>query len=127
MLGGNGDDFGGQQRGRRERRKQRLSANCRQIVTAPAHEGLHDLLNGKANGKPQVLPADLRDRRMQVGACSVEPGEQIMDFAVIFTMSGADEDYQEVAGMLGAKRGFRKPVALGELIAAVRGATRAPV
>jgi CheY-like chemotaxis protein len=39
--------------------------------------------------------------------------------AVIFTMSGADEDYQEVTRMLGARRGFRKPIVLKELIAAV--------
>ncbi|MGH9869715.1 MAG: response regulator [Candidatus Polarisedimenticolia bacterium] len=44
--------------------------------------------------------------------------------AVIFTMSGADEDYQEVARMLGAKRGFRKPVRLGELCEAIRQVAR---
>ena len=35
-------------------------------------------------------------------------------------MSGADEDYQEVARMVGARRGFRKPVRVAELIAIVR-------
>jgi two-component system, chemotaxis family, chemotaxis protein CheY len=39
--------------------------------------------------------------------------------AVVFTMSGADEDYQEVARMVGAKRGFRKPIRMPEFIAAV--------
>jgi two-component system, chemotaxis family, chemotaxis protein CheY len=36
--------------------------------------------------------------------------------AVIFTMSGADDDYQEVARMLGARRGFRKPVVIEEVL-----------
>lgn len=44
--------------------------------------------------------------------------------AIIFTMSGADEDYQEVARMVGAKWGFRKPVRLDELITAVHEAVR---
>jgi CheY-like chemotaxis protein len=39
--------------------------------------------------------------------------------AVIFTMSGADDDYQEVARVLGTRRGFRKPIVMKELIAAV--------
>ena len=41
--------------------------------------------------------------------------------AVIFTMSGKDgaEDQNEVARMLGARRGFRKPVAIDELLQAV--------
>jgi two-component system, chemotaxis family, chemotaxis protein CheY len=39
--------------------------------------------------------------------------------ALVFTMSGADEDYQEVARMLGAKRGFRKPVELRSLVEAM--------
>ena len=39
--------------------------------------------------------------------------------AVIFTMSGAGDDYQEVARMLGAKRGFEKPVNLAALLAAI--------
>jgi len=43
--------------------------------------------------------------------------------AVIFTMSGAEDDYQEVARMLGAKRGFRKPVVLEALLEAVRSDT----
>ena len=40
--------------------------------------------------------------------------------AVIFTMSGRDQDYQYVAGMLGAKRAFRKPVKVDELLRALR-------
>jgi two-component system, OmpR family, KDP operon response regulator KdpE len=36
--------------------------------------------------------------------------------AVVFTMSGADDDYQEVARMLGARRGFRKPVVITEML-----------
>ena len=39
--------------------------------------------------------------------------------AVVFTMSGVDEDYQEVARMLGAKRGFRKPVKPQEMLGAI--------
>ena len=41
--------------------------------------------------------------------------------AVIFTMSGKDgaEDHNEVARMMGARRGFRKPVPRAGLIAAV--------
>jgi hypothetical protein len=35
-------------------------------------------------------------------------------------MSGADDDYQEVARMLGARRGFRKPVHVGDILAALR-------
>ena len=46
--------------------------------------------------------------------------------AVIFTMSGADEDYQEVARMLGARRGFRKPVKIAQLSGAVREALNLP-
>src|SRR5437867_558431 len=44
--------------------------------------------------------------------------------AVIFTMSGASDDYQEVARMLGARRGFEKPVVLEDMLEAVRQATR---
>ena len=42
--------------------------------------------------------------------------------AVIFTMSGKDgaEDHNEVARMLGARRGFRKPVSVESLLAAIR-------
>ena len=40
--------------------------------------------------------------------------------AVVFTISGQDEDYQYAAETLGARRGFRKPVALKELMAEVR-------
>ena len=40
--------------------------------------------------------------------------------AVIFTMSGADDNYQEVARLLGAKRGFRKPVEIAEVLRAIR-------
>jgi two-component system, chemotaxis family, chemotaxis protein CheY len=47
--------------------------------------------------------------------------------AVIFTMSGADDDYQEVARMLGARRGFRKPVRIADMLAAVREVVPAPV
>ncbi len=46
-----------------------------------------------------------------------------IDFAaVIFTMSGkdADGDYQEAARVLGAKRGFRKPIRVDELLAGIR-------
>ena len=39
--------------------------------------------------------------------------------AVIFTMSGRDEDFREVAMRLGAKRGFRKPVGRGDLLAEI--------
>jgi len=43
--------------------------------------------------------------------------------AVIFMMSWRDgsEDSSEVAMMLGAKRGFRKPVRIEELLAAIQG------
>jgi hypothetical protein len=47
--------------------------------------------------------------------------------AVVFTMSGADDDYQEVARMLGARRGFRKPVRITDMLAAVREVLPAPV
>jgi DNA-binding response OmpR family regulator len=47
--------------------------------------------------------------------------------AVVFTMSGADDDYQEVARMLGARRGFRKPVRISDMLAAVREVLPAPV
>ena len=40
--------------------------------------------------------------------------------AIMFTMSGADEDYQEATRMAEARRGFRKPVELEELLVAVR-------
>ena len=42
--------------------------------------------------------------------------------AVIFTMTGKDAggDYQEAAKLLGAKRGFRKPIRMDELVAAIR-------
>ena len=40
--------------------------------------------------------------------------------AVVFTMSGADEDYQEVARMVGARRGFRKPVVIQEVVACIQ-------
>ena len=36
--------------------------------------------------------------------------------AVIFTVSGKDEDYQEVAKRLGAKRGFEKPVMVEQFL-----------
>jgi len=39
--------------------------------------------------------------------------------AVVFTMSGRSEDYQEVARVVGARRGFGKPVRLEELLEAV--------
>ena len=41
--------------------------------------------------------------------------------AVIFTMTGKDgaEDHNEVARMLGARRGFRKPVRVGDFLSAV--------
>jgi DNA-binding response OmpR family regulator len=44
--------------------------------------------------------------------------------AVVFTLSRADDDYQEVARMLGAKRGFRKPV-VGRSLENVLAVTRA--
>jgi two-component system, OmpR family, response regulator len=47
--------------------------------------------------------------------------------AVVFTMSGADDNYQEVARMLGAKRGFRKPVRIADMLAAVREVLPTPV
>ena|ERR1041384_7434802 len=40
--------------------------------------------------------------------------------AVIFTMSGAGENYQEMAIMLGARRGFDKPVQIDGLLGAIR-------
>jgi len=42
--------------------------------------------------------------------------------AVIFTMTGKDgaEDHNEVARMLGARRGFRKPVNLQDLTITIR-------
>jgi len=41
--------------------------------------------------------------------------------AVIFTMTGKDgaEDLNEVARMIGARRGFRKPVGMYDLLAAI--------
>ena len=39
--------------------------------------------------------------------------------AVILTMSGRDEDFQEVARRLGAKSGFRKPVGIEDLLKAI--------
>jgi len=36
-------------------------------------------------------------------------------------MSGAGEVYQDVARMLGARRGFEKPVSVEELLAAIGG------
>jgi CheY-like chemotaxis protein len=42
--------------------------------------------------------------------------------AVIFTMSGADANYQFTAKMMGARGGFRKPVRLSELLNAVNNA-----
>ncbi|MGH9867497.1 MAG: response regulator [Candidatus Polarisedimenticolia bacterium] len=46
--------------------------------------------------------------------------------AVIFTLSGADDDYQEVARTLGAKRGFRKPLRIEELLSALTTALPRP-
>jgi DNA-binding response OmpR family regulator len=40
--------------------------------------------------------------------------------AVVFTMSGADDDYQEVARVLGARKGFRKPVEVAGILAKIR-------
>ncbi len=42
--------------------------------------------------------------------------------AVIFTMTGKDgaEDHNEVARMLGARRGFRKPVQIKEILEVIR-------
>jgi CheY-like chemotaxis protein len=40
--------------------------------------------------------------------------------AIVFTMSGADDDYQEVARMLGARRGLRKPMILRHLMNALQ-------
>ena len=47
--------------------------------------------------------------------------------AVIFTMTGKDgaEDHNEVARMLGAKRGFRKPLSVQSILSAIRAASRA--
>jgi two-component system, chemotaxis family, chemotaxis protein CheY len=47
--------------------------------------------------------------------------------AIVFTMSGADDDYQEVARMLGARRGFRKPVRIADMLTAVSEVLPAPV
>jgi len=48
--------------------------------------------------------------------------------AVIFTMTGKDgaEDHNEVARMMGARMGFRKPVSIEELLAAIRDASGGP-
>ena len=49
----------------------------------------------------------------------IETVKEILAFdpeAVIFTMSGREEDYQHVAATLGAKRGFQKPVAVASLL-----------
>jgi len=42
--------------------------------------------------------------------------------AVIFTMTGKDgaEDHNEVARMLGARRAFRKPVKIREILEVIR-------
>jgi len=45
--------------------------------------------------------------------------------AVVFTMSGRSEDYHEVARMVGAKRGFGKPMVMAELLRAVEEALQA--
>jgi len=47
---------------------------------------------------------------------------------VIFTMTGKDgaEDHNEVARMLGARRGFRKPIRIDELLAAIRDESDSP-
>lgn len=42
--------------------------------------------------------------------------------AVIFTMSGREETYQNIAKMLGARQGFEKPVRIEELLDAIRAA-----
>jgi two-component system, chemotaxis family, chemotaxis protein CheY len=47
--------------------------------------------------------------------------------AVVFTISGANDDYQEVARMLGARRGFRKPVRIADMLMAVREVLLEPV
>jgi len=48
--------------------------------------------------------------------------------AVIFTMTGKDgaEDHNEVASMLGARRGFRKPIRIDDLLAGIRLHLRTP-
>jgi DNA-binding response OmpR family regulator len=56
----------------------------------------------------------------------IETVKEILAFdpaAVIFTMSGKDgaEDHNEVARMLGARRGFEKPVRIERLMDAIRG------
>lgn len=72
-------------------------------------------------------PVPARSRRFQlpstpVPLCTV--GNTLITVgataAVIFTMSGRDEDFQEVAIRLGARRGFGKPVRVEELIGAIR-------
>jgi CheY-like chemotaxis protein len=39
--------------------------------------------------------------------------------AIVFTMSGRDEDYLETARLLGARRGFAKPIQVETLLSAV--------
>jgi len=53
----------------------------------------------------------------------IETVREILAFdpaAVIFTMSGQDADYQETAQMLGAKRGFEKPLEMEHLLEVIR-------
>jgi len=56
---------------------------------------------------------------MVAQACTVKEILAIDPAAVIFTMSGQDSDYQETARMLGARRGFEKPVSFKDLLNAV--------
>lgn len=57
----------------------------------------------------------------------IETIKEILAFdpeAVVFTMSGRDGDYLEVARIVGAKRGFGKPVVILDLLEAVKHALR---
>ncbi len=65
-------------------------------------------------GRPPVTAA-------RASRCSARREILAIDSAaVVFTMSGADEDYQEVARMVGAKRGFRKPMVVIAVLALAR-------
>jgi DNA-binding response OmpR family regulator len=103
--------------------------------SAPVREGLRLALEADgyrvieaANGREGV--ALFREHRPAVsivdivmplkdGIETVREILAIYSAAIVFTMSGADDDYQEVARTLGARRGFRKPVRIEELMGAI--------
>jgi CheY-like chemotaxis protein len=103
------------------------SAPVREVLRVALHSEGYAVIEA-ANGRESV--AAFREHQPAVtivdilvpkrdGIETVREILAINPAAVVFSMSGADDDYQEVAGMLGAKRGFRKPIVLKELIAAV--------